>query len=181
MMIRGFFTTFLMKQRLGIFGFGKASLGLGLFFISINSDLSLYHNGKGNNFSLNTHIFHYYCCLRPVNWWPVVRCLRWGYRRQGYQVGNRWSSERKAELVRAFRVVKPEGSSPPKTAYQQGSHSHFTYSNKRKSQKHVTAILIKTDVFWRKNENFFWNEKRLRSAIFPLQRQTETRGITQAG
>jgi hypothetical protein len=40
MMIRGFFTTFLMKQRLGIFGFGKASLGLGLLLISINSDLS---------------------------------------------------------------------------------------------------------------------------------------------
>jgi hypothetical protein len=29
-----------MKQRLGIFGFGKASLGLGLLLISINSDLS---------------------------------------------------------------------------------------------------------------------------------------------
>jgi hypothetical protein len=41
MMIRGFFTTFLMKQRLGIFGFGKASLGLGLLLISINSDLSV--------------------------------------------------------------------------------------------------------------------------------------------
>ena len=35
------FTTFLMKQRLGIFGFGKASLGLGLLLISINSDLSV--------------------------------------------------------------------------------------------------------------------------------------------
>ena len=46
-MIRGFFTTFLMKQRLGILGFGKASLGLGLFFISINSDLSVC---KGTNF-----------------------------------------------------------------------------------------------------------------------------------
>ena len=31
---------FLMKQRLGIFGFGKASFGFGLFFISINTDLS---------------------------------------------------------------------------------------------------------------------------------------------
>jgi hypothetical protein len=30
-----------MKQRLGILGFGKASLGFGLFFISINSDLSI--------------------------------------------------------------------------------------------------------------------------------------------
>ena len=42
LMIRGFFTTFLMKQRLGIFGFGKASLGLGLFFIIIiiKNDLS---------------------------------------------------------------------------------------------------------------------------------------------
>ena len=47
MMIRGFFTTFLMKQRLGIFGFGKASLGLGLLLISINSDLSVY---KGTYF-----------------------------------------------------------------------------------------------------------------------------------
>ena len=28
------------KQRLGIFGFGKASLGLGLLLISINSDLT---------------------------------------------------------------------------------------------------------------------------------------------
>ena len=63
MMIRGFFTTFLMKQRLGIFGFGKASLGLGLLLISINSDLSVqiyifspvcfYTDGKfdGGNFS----------------------------------------------------------------------------------------------------------------------------------
>ena len=42
MMIRGFFTTFLMKQRLGIFGFGKASLGLGLLLISINSDLTAF-------------------------------------------------------------------------------------------------------------------------------------------
>ena len=39
----------------------------------------------------------------------------------------------------------------------------------------------KFDVFGTKIEDFFWNEKRLRSAIFPLQRQTKTRGITQAG
>ena len=37
--VGGFFTTFLMKQRLGIFGFGKASLGLGLLLISINWNL----------------------------------------------------------------------------------------------------------------------------------------------
>ena len=35
MMIRGFFTTFLMKHRLGILGFGKAKSGSGLFLISI--------------------------------------------------------------------------------------------------------------------------------------------------
>jgi len=28
-------------------------------------------------------------------------------------------------------------------------------------------------VFSTKNEDFFWNEKRLRSGIFPLQRQTD--------
>ena len=55
MMIRGFFTTFLMKQRLGIFGFGKASLGLGLLLISINSDLS---GCKSTNFpDFDTKIF----------------------------------------------------------------------------------------------------------------------------
>ncbi len=32
--MRGFFTTFLMKQRLGIFGFGNTELGLGLLVIS---------------------------------------------------------------------------------------------------------------------------------------------------
>ena len=36
----GFFTTFLMKQRLGMLGLGNASLGLGRLMIFINSALS---------------------------------------------------------------------------------------------------------------------------------------------
>lgn len=56
MMIRGFFTTFLMKHRLGMLGLGKASLGLGLFFISIYYDLSFCHCCKDSEFPpLSTH------------------------------------------------------------------------------------------------------------------------------
>ena len=40
MIIRGFFTTFLMKHSLGRFGLGNASFGLGLFFIIIDSYIS---------------------------------------------------------------------------------------------------------------------------------------------
>ena len=43
MIIRGFFTTFLMKQSLGRFGFGKAALGSGLLnilFMTVNFDFS---------------------------------------------------------------------------------------------------------------------------------------------
>ena len=43
MIIRGFFTTFLMKQSLGKFGFGKAALGSGLLEIllmTVNFDFS---------------------------------------------------------------------------------------------------------------------------------------------
>ena len=43
MVMRGFFTTFWMKQRLGFFGFGNAAFGSGLsviFFIVIKLDLS---------------------------------------------------------------------------------------------------------------------------------------------
>ena len=43
MMIRGFFTTFLMKQSLGRFGFGNAAFGSGLLvilFMVVNLDLS---------------------------------------------------------------------------------------------------------------------------------------------
>jgi hypothetical protein len=45
MMMRGFFTTFLMKQRLGMFGLGKASLGLGLSAkLTIDSQTLLFVN-----------------------------------------------------------------------------------------------------------------------------------------
>ena len=44
-----------------------------------------------------------------------------------------------------------------------------------KSRKDAFSLsyLRKTEVFCTKSEDFFWNEKRLRSAIFPLQRQTK--------
>lgn len=37
--------------------------------------------------------------------------------------------------------------------------------------------LRKKRLFSLKNEDFFWNEKRLRSGIFPLQRQTKQGGL----
>ena len=50
MMIRGFFTTFLMKQSLGRFGFGNAAFGSGLLvilFMVVNLDFP----NKNTNYS----------------------------------------------------------------------------------------------------------------------------------
>ena len=60
MMIRGFFTTFLMKQRLGILGLGKASFGFGLFFyLHIKFMLLAPGNHLCTEFNNCTYVFAY--------------------------------------------------------------------------------------------------------------------------
>ena len=41
----------------------------------------------------------------------------------------------------------------------------------------LLSIVINGAKKFKKNEDFFWNEKRLRSGIFPLQRQTKQGGL----
>ena len=81
MMIRGFFTTFLMKQSLGRFGFGNAAFGSGLLvilFMVVNLDFSK----QSYTFSMTCiHIYpgwyRQHICVSPAKLvWKITKNYR---------------------------------------------------------------------------------------------------------